>query len=450
MQATDSSAFSPEAPQPVADRGDSRSAPTIMLTLAGRFGLADVRLRTVWLVFALATVSATRLRLASVPVGLGELMLLAWLLSALPGTFSGPGRPNRLQRLLLRFWVPVGVLLALGAVWAHTHDVYSPGAVHDTVALTFAATFGVVIAGAVGTQVPVLPAIRWTVGTLTVYLGLLALIHAVAPGLVTVVDFGDRLTGLTENPNQLALYLAPLPFLATYLLASATTTRARVLLLAAVALELFAGRAVGSDALALTWLAGALASLVMIRRLRRRRGSGPNDRLVIMALVAIMALGAAGLVKRYSPQEMRADVLGALDDRPGGCVVTPSGKCDWEKTQITTRAALWRSGFEVISMAPLAGFGPGRHAGNGVPFQGNEVHNSFLDLATMAGIPAALLFAWLLWSIASPKGRLGKEGYVACVIVGTVTLFASLHFMLRQPIFWFYLVLAGALRQSDD
>jgi hypothetical protein len=100
-------------------------------------------------------------------------------------------------------------------------------------------------------------------------------------------------------------------------------------------------------------------------------------------------------------------------------------------------------------MAPLTGFGPGRHAGNGVPFQGNEVHNSFLDLATMAGIPAALLFAWLLWSIASPGVRLGRDGYVACVIVGTVTVFASLHFMLRQPMFWFYLVLAGALRQSD-
>jgi hypothetical protein len=435
------------------------------------------RLHTIWLVLALAAVSATRLRFASIPIGLGEVMLLAWLAAVAPKAFNRRIGMRPIQARLLVFWLAFFVLLALGALWAYTGGVSSPGAARDAAAFAFAAVVSLAFAGTFGASIPVRSLSRWIVAVQSVYLGCLGLIHYASPGLVTRPDdYGSRLTGLTANPNQLAMYLAALPFVTLYLLMYARGTLACAALAAAVFAQMLAGTAVGSDALSLTWLTGAGGILLAAWHARRRGRALPNQLLIVLLAGALVAFATSGFILRHSSMEdLKADLSEAVagawitlgggqgrnpttapDIAPTGAIpngqpsaTAEGGAVDWEKVQIRTRAGLWRSGIEVVARSPLVGFGPGRHAGNGIPFQGDEVHQSFIDLATMGGIPAALLFAWILWTAASPRRRMGSDGYVACIIVAALTAFASFHFMVRQPVFWFYIALAAALSRSD-
>jgi hypothetical protein len=197
-----------------------------------------------------------------------------------------------------------------------------------------------------------------------------------------------------------------------------------------------------------------------------------NQTLIVLLSCAILVFCVSAFALRHSStHDLKADLTAALagewisigssssSPRDDASIVSGADEegrptsqgdtLDWEKVQIRTRAGLWRSGLEVVGRSPLVGFGPGRHAGIGVPFQGEEAHQSFVDLATMGGIPAALLLAWILWSAASPRRRMGPEGYAACIVIAAITMFACFHFMVRQPVFWFYIVLASALSQSD-
>lgn len=418
-----------------------------MPTTALHASASSAKLQTIWVVVALVALSATRLRLPSVPIGVGESMLLAWAIVFFLRRSPGWGL-NELQSVLLRFWVPLAALIALGALWAALRDTSSPGSVRDAIAFAFAALISFAFAGMLGARGAAVAAARWLVTLLTAYLGVLALVHLVVPDLVTVPNrYASRLTAVTANPNQLAMYLAPLPFLTIYLLPQLAANRLRMALLAGLVLQALAARAVASDALWVSWMIGAVAAFVGLLYLRRRRGPQTQDRVVSLALAGILAVGSAGLAARYAvPSDLKADVEAAVAGAPS---IEDAPEADWEKVQVRVRGALWRSGLEVISMSPLVGFGPGRHAGNGVPFQGEEAHNSFIDIATMGGIPAALLLAWFLWTAASPRGPMNAAGLAACAVVVAVAVFASFHFMLRQPMFWFYLILAAALRRAD-
>lgn len=401
----------------------------------------DERITTGWLVIALMAVSATKLRIAGVPVGIGELLLFGWVLFAARDTRIAMAHLDNPQSVLTWFWIVLGCFMSLGAVWAWSLGIASPGAGRDAAALSFAAAFSIIAGGVIGRGVAPISAARWTVAAIAGYLGSLAMIHAFLPSLVTDPGaFGNRMTALTTNPNQLALYLVPFPAIVTFLLARAVTRRARVLLLGALGLGLLAGGAVASDALACAWLAGGLAGLAWLALGHDDQANAAGRKWIAIAVAAVLVASAGTLLGRFAP----ALGLGVFPG-PGGF---PSQEY-WERNQVNIRLALWRSGLEALSLSPLVGLGPGRHSGIEHALQGEEAHNSFIDLATMAGFSGPLLLLWVFLMVGRPRRFMNGAQYAACTILLTLAIYASLHLVIRHPIFWFYILLAGALTKLE-
>ncbi len=396
------------------------------------------QIQTGWLVIALVAISATKLRLDSVPVGLGEIMLLGWVLWVVPKTPIAIRSLISVQGIVAWFWIGFGALTAIGTIWAHSKNIVGPGASRDAAAFMFAAIFSIIAAGTIGWRVSAIKAAQWTVGATAAYFGAFAIIHFVNPGLVTEPEFGDRLTGVTANPNQIALYLTAIPSLVIFLLWRTGDNHERVALLTALALCLFAGSAVDSDALALAWLSGAIASAAGLLMLRSNRNEKTTRIWVGIAIALTLVSSASGLLGRFlTPyDELRQDQRDRLY---------------WEQNQVLTRVKLWHHGVDSISLSPIVGLGPGRHAGphHDHALVADEAHNTFIDIATMAGIPGSLLFLWLLLAVSRPRRPMNQTEYDACVILLTVAIFASLHLVIRHPIFWFFVVLAGSLRRSN-
>src|SRR5262249_25631748 len=227
---------------------------------------------------------------------------------------------------------------------------------------------------------------------------------------------------------------------------------ARTLLFAALVLCILASRAVGSDAVPVSWLVGA-ASLACggwllpteARKAWRGKWIAVAGALVVLWCIAALLNRFVGSKLDYQAMTRWLPVMRMTDPSAGH----EGANAYWEKNQVKTRLGLWRSGLEVVSLSPIVGFGPGRHAGVEHAFQGDEVHNSFLDLATMAGFPGGLLLIWLFLAVARPQGSMHDKQYAACVMLLTLAAYASFHFVIRQPIFWFYVLLAGALVRNE-
>jgi hypothetical protein len=297
-------------------------------------------------------------------------------------------------------------------------------------------------------------ALRWTVAIVAIYLGALAVVHLVKPAAVTEPSvYGYRLVGLTNNPNQLALYLVPFPFLVIFLLARSRTNAGRALLLGALMIGILASRAVASDALAVSWLVGVAAFACGAWMQPAAERKGWPGKWVATAAALVLFWSTAVLLNRFLAPDPGTEAgkrwlsaARALDPSAG----RDGANEYWEKNQVRTRLGLWRSGVQVVSLSPIVGFGPGRHAGAEHVFQGDEAHNSFLDLATMAGVPGALLLIWLFLAVGRPHRAMHDRQYAACVILVTLAAYASFHFVIRQPIFWFYVLLAGALVRTES
>jgi O-antigen ligase len=309
------------------------------------------------------------------------------------------------------------------------------------------------VAGAMGRSVSTMQALRWMVALISVYLGALAIVHLVKPDAVTVPsEYGYRLVGLTQNPNQLALYLAPFPFLVIFLITRSRTLAGRVLLLGALVLGILASRAIASDALEFAWIVGVVALVLGARMLPGEEQKLWRGTWVTVTAAIVISWSASVLLNRFLAPDAQPEATQRW--RSVERVLDPSaGKefanNEWERKQVRTRLRLWRSSMQVVSLSPIVGFGPGRHAGADGAFQGDEAHNSFLDLATMAGIPGALLLVWLFLAVGRPHRSMHDTQYAGCVILLTLAAYASFHLVIRQPVFWFYVLLAGALVRTE-
>ena len=120
---------------------------------------------------------------------------------------------------------------------------------------------------------------------------------------------GNRLQGLSANPNQFALLLLPLPFLIAYRIA---TTRFHLSYLMLAIFLSGTGLATGSDALILCWIAGG--GFILFYYLHRRIASlllVPTYLLVFVTISTVFLLlfwvqidvGAQNILSRmYRPK----------------------------------------------------------------------------------------------------------------------------------------------------
>jgi len=380
--------------------------------------------------------TATQLRFGDTPFGPGELCLAVWL-----GLFLclQAGRPppasNPALNRVVTFWLILIVAESVGAIVGFATELFfdTPNIIHDVIAYLF--LFGLAVAMALGlASEPRRRRLTWLIvllGTASLSLqvahafGLIRLPIGVEPW------YFDRLTGWSDNPNQLALVAALLALFSMHL---AETATARMEMIAAAVCGVLAfsvGVLTRSDSFTLGILVAGAVFLAMKSSLwlaTFKRGLTFRAALVSLVLLGLPAL-AVGAIPLAPAAVERLDAKSeALYN---------------EDNQGDLRFQLWGEALEKGMGAAMLGLGPGPHltkkAWKRSPPAKFEAHNTPLDLFVQGGLLALLAIAGFYASLllATMRARLPALAALSCAFV----VFSMFHFIIRHPIFWFGVVL---------
>jgi hypothetical protein len=396
----------------------------------------DVRpsqsLSAIWLGTAVALTTATQLRRPGIPVGPGELMLVGWIFASLVSVLVGDRLVvSSTGRAFLFFWTGSFVLLLagwlVGVLTGHAADL----AARDFLAYCLVATIVLLLAFKPGglDEARVAGPVALFAATLALLLLLLTTFPFGSFGPISPW-YGPRFRGWSENPNQVALVMSPVPFLALYQLRRSRRASARTMYI----LFLMGGIAVGiasfSDALRLAWLAGVVLMVSHEWLLGIARGRAPAGQATVRYMIVPMLAFGLLILGGHAVYLRIQDVLVEIFERRG---------------QGSERLMLWRHGMEAMAESPLIGLGPGPHSGKSGPFSGFEAHNSFIDWGTATGVTGVLLLVGLLvWA-----GRRNAATPTLLASLAALVVVSVSGFNLRHPTFWLYLLFVAAVGRED-
>jgi len=391
-----------------------------------------------WLVVALVATSATQLRISGLPVGPGEIGLVAWMAVASAATLLAWGMAWRLPLgfwPVAAFWIAILPLVWLGFLRASAAGLNEEsGADRDMLAILFVAVFAVVLSAHLSTAAAARTLLRGY--SIAAAVTLLALLVVAIP-LRRIGPFElwyeiVRFVGLATNPNQLALFVAPIPFLVAQALADDRSLSGfRCFLVAGAAFVV--GIATTSDALLAAWVAcvGAMATWWWVRSLNMAHRS-PWKLLFLLVVLPALAAGFLFAVGPSVYEVLERKLVSLIDFG----------------SQASVRLTLWSHGVDALAQSPLFGWGPGAHSGMAGPFGAMESHNTYVDWATISGLfgVAALvaLLVNVLWRCVN-----ANKPYLALAVTSLAS-FAAFHYVLRQPVFWFVLVSILAWSREDS
>jgi O-antigen ligase len=379
-----------------------------------------------WFGVAIAASTATQLRKG--PVGPGELMLLLWLAyrfaeMMVQRTIVVPreGRP------LLWFWCAAPAMLAAGWL-AKILSGYPQrnAALYDTFAFTFTAAAIVVFLLERDLRERVRTAAATMLLTAVVGNGLLAAATVVGPGAGPLrVWYGMRLAGWAANPNQLALLMLGMPLIALQLRSQSGTRARRLVWLAFTLAAAVLGVATLSDSLIIAWTLGGavLACLALVRAGSVRTGSVLRAGLMRVVLPLLVLVSAGAVAPR---------LVAKVTEEAGELSGSAQG---------SDRLEIWGHALEAMATSPIVGLGPGSHAWHDAPGEGYEAHNSYLDWGTSTGIVGlAAYLALLAWA---GLRALRDRSHYRVVLLLSLMVFSTFHYVLRQPTFWFTLLVVA-------
>jgi O-antigen ligase len=379
---------------------------------------------------ALGLTSATQLRAPLLPVGPGEVLLVFWLVGATLA-FARRGLVTRtlLVQPVLLFWL--STLLALCAGWCAGIflNVWDPASTRDAIAILLASA--VVVLSVVQTES--FARIWCAAGALSITLvlglgGLLVLVGLGRPGFGPIASmYGFRFAGWAVNPNQASLAVSVVPFLAWEHSRYASTKSLRFCWRLVAFGAVVIGVATLSDALTLGWAAAAVCgggvwwwkSTFTRTRFRSRKF------LAVFGAPLLVAAAAVVIGPRLIAYVERAAET-SYDE--GG--------------QGSDRVARWQHGIDAAGKSPVVGLGPGSYSGPFAAFQGEEAHNTPIDWMDATGVVGLLsLLAFWCWTAL----RIHASGRVhAALAFCALLVFSMFHFVLRQPVFWFFLLSLAA------
>jgi O-antigen ligase len=388
------------------------------------------RLRTTILAAGLALSTASQLRFGESPIGLGEVCLGLWITAVFVRTILNRMDRSWLWRYAIAFWVGSILLMCTGFLVGLTRGIVNPAdAFHDAAALALCAGLFISLVGTASGQGDlhrVLPyLLLMTVVPLSALL-LLAGDQARFGPLLLWLDgsVGGRFMAWAQNPNQIAIAICGLPFVALLLIARSRWWFLRVIYgllgLSAIAL----GRATDSDALSVAWICGGIVGALSVL-LRARARYRPLARAACMALAI-----CTPVVILYFALAKPIDVQARIDfllnkETQGG------------RGQGAVRFDLWANGLQAIAASPIVGFGPGSYSGSSGPFEGSEAHSTPIDWAMSSGVLGMMLLATLFYKAASQSYRSGVASLQA--LFCALFVFSAVHYVLRHPLFWMYL-----------
>lgn len=372
-----------------------------------------LRISPPWLAVSLMLTSMTELRVAPLPIGPGEALLLAWMVVHASYLIVERLQPvtDRVTYYVTGFWYLALLFIVLGWSWAYVAQEHPDGAYHDFSAMVFSGAFSFVLVLVIRDSKMVFSALFWLV--LAALIPMIAGFATYGFDLEPFLETGTRFRGLADNPNQLGLFLAPLPFTAFFLVRRVSSTRASIALFAVTPLLVAFGFLTKSDALMLGWILGGLF-------------------LAVFSLPIIPA--SAPLLPRFVLKGIVFLLLGLVVL----LVIEPwLGEVYSTREQGSERLSLWQNGFQAAVRSPLFGWGPGPHSGVAAPLAGQESHNTLIDLVSAGGLVLGILAVLLGLRILYELFRHHSWTLLSATVV--VLGFALFHNSLRQPLFWFYL-----------
>jgi O-antigen ligase len=373
--------------------------------------------------------------MAGLPLGASELLLSAWLLLAATAQLAG-GRiaTNPALGRLVIFWTMLALAQATALVGGLARDLFQDVAamLHDMTAYLLMMAIGIMLALELHDARRRRGAVWAFVGLSTAVL-ILQLVSGLGLNLLPGVDcwFYDRFRGWSENPNQLGFFVAAVTFTALHLAEGAPSSAERVVALTCAAVAGLAGVLTRSDSFVVSLLIGAsvwvaLTAVVWFRTLRT--GLVLRGAAVLFALLSIPLAAAA-----FAP--FAAAALERIEET--------SASLYNDNEQGETRLELWIEALDRGYQSGLIGFGPGPQltskAYKRPPPAKFEAHNTFLDLFVQGGLVALAAFIWVCASAVRGAWRARLAGMLA--LVCALTAFGAFHFVVRQPIFWFGVVI---------
>jgi O-antigen ligase len=263
---------------------------------------------------------------------------------------------------------------------------------------------------------------------------------------------GDtKLQGLSNNPNQIA-FLATIS-ICLLCLVEQTTGGARLLLGVASGVAGVAGVLTESSAFKAALSGGV--GVMFVTWLIAYFTKGRRPRIVAVLVPAAIVLSAAyapAIGKLFPGFEGAIDGMSRLSAANGN---NQEQKLDTYKEMaeadggaVSVRLQFWRVALRLAAQKPIIGYGAGPH----VPYVNsdtgevtfNEVHNTPLDLLLsvgLLGISVLLLLSGSVFVRAISNGM----GIVLVTSTAPIACFMLGHYIGRQPLFWFFVVVVAAV-----
>ena len=376
------------------------------------------------LIFAIGviTTTMTSLRIPGVPLGIGEILLAFWIIREwIPLIVTGNIKIRREKKNILMFWVLFFIILSVGMIFSSFKGrLLFKNAIYDLSAYLFSFILCLTLS-IENKEESLYMKLKLIVVLGTLMFGFLLMWWKfIGPNFmgINIVYGGVRFAGGAINPNQLALFLVPVPGFALYFLnnkCGVNKLTRNMFFLFIFFTSIYIGISTGSDSLNATLL---LTSVFFISVKIYRKFKFPYNImciLLILIIILLIILLNAGIIDN---------------------MYTKGNKWFDELDKDRSRAYLWIKGIKTAFESPIVGFGPGAQI---LIYEANrvEVHNTFIDVLTQAGFLGLLSYLFLLLIILK---RIDDNIYLMCSF-GSLLIFSIAHFTLRQPIFWIYLSL---------
>lgn len=390
-------------------------------------------LEIIWIAVGIALTTATQLRSES-PVGLGEIMLAAWMLRVgIKLLITKDNLVTNLTKIIFSFWLVSFASLALGLLIADANHLTSLDAdiQHDSIALVFSFFLCIALSMSLHSKKDIQKLVLILISFITISL---VLILAASPFLPFLAPWYAevRFQGWSTNPNQLALVVSPIPFFCLELILQSEHRSTKIWCVLLTILSVIIGVAIQSDALILSWLVGVLALILLLpyRLLPNQRKNNLNSAISILITIAVVLF--ADLAFGHLFYEKLDPIFNNVYNNG---------------SQGSVRVTLWRNGLIAASHSPLFGLGPGPHSGLNGPLLNFEAHNTFIDWVGSAGIVGLISYIALLGWVSLKAWR--TKSVVLVAAITSLVVFTCFHFVSRHAIYWFYLLAIASLSTQE-
>lgn len=376
------------------------------------------------LMLGLVMSSATQLRFSeNIPIGFGEIMLSIWMLFELSSFFLRKKSQITSSGMIVLLILLILLCFLIGTVESIHNNLFF---INDFFRNFFPILFSFIISFVL---INIKDKVSYFYNFIFYFpiffifpLFLLLLYSFFQPRLFSYTIFEYRFLGLSTNPNQLALYLCVIPFMLLLRISIFHSRFQKIMsilfMLACFAISYFCK----SDALTLSWVVSipfCVFYLIQGYKINIKTLKSVFLKIVLPSILAVTVL----FVLFFQLQNLETEFI---------------SRSEAEGNQGGVRVALWQNGIRVMLDSPLFGLGPGAFSGIEKPYDSMEAHNTFIDLGINAGFIGLFFYLCLIFLVAR---LLFKKSKILFVWVISLILFSVFHFVLRQPIFWVYLLI---------